>query len=70
MCAGWELQAADGSWLAASAALAGPHSVTVSAPELPGAPVAVRYGFANFPLVTLFSGEGWPALPLFAQAAL
>ena len=68
MCAGWELQAADGSWLAASAALAGPHSVTVSAPELPGAPVAVRYGFANFPLVTLFSGEGWPALPLFVQA--
>ena len=67
MCAGWELQAGDGSWYAASAAVAGPHSVTVTAPELPGAPVAVRYAYANFPLASLFSGEGWPALPLFVQ---
>ena len=68
MCAGWELQAGDGSWFAASAAAAGPHSVTVSAAELHGdAPVTVRYAYANYPLVSLFSGQGWPALPLLAQ---
>ena len=67
MCAGWELQAGDGSWYAASAAVTGLHSVTVTTKELRGAPVAVRYAYANFPLVSLFSSEGWPALPLFAQ---
>jgi sialate O-acetylesterase len=63
MCAGWELQAADGSWVAASAAVTGRERVTVTAPGLAGAPLGVRYAYASFPLVSLFSGDGLPALP-------
>jgi sialate O-acetylesterase len=67
ICAGWELQAADGSWVAASAAVTGRERVTVTAPGLAGAPLGVRYAYASFPLVSLFSGDGLPALPFAAQ---
>ena len=38
------------------------RTVVVSAPEVP-APVAVRYGWANNPLCTLYNEEGLPATP-------
>jgi len=68
MCGGWELQAPDGTWVAASAVVAGRNRVTVSALGLLlDQPTGVRYAYANFALVSLFSGDGLPALPFNAQ---
>jgi sialate O-acetylesterase len=51
----------DHKFLPAQAAIAGDH-VAVWNDTIP-APVAVRYGWANFPLCNLFSKEGLPVCP-------
>ncbi len=70
-CAGWELQAQSGAWLAAAAEVVSSDAVAVTwadaAVRAAGAqPTAVRYAWANWPLASLFSADGLPALPLRA----
>jgi sialate O-acetylesterase len=64
---GFEIRAADGSWTGALAQIVspgtgGPDFVEVWSPDI-GEPVAVRYGWANFPLCNLFNSYGLPASP-------
>ncbi len=59
---GFELAGADHQFHPAQALISGKETVLVSAAEVPQ-PVAVRYGWAAFPLANLFSEEGLPAYP-------
>jgi sialate O-acetylesterase len=59
---GFELAGEDRRFYPAQARLSGKETVLVSAAEVPQ-PVAVRYGWAAFPLANLFSEEGFPAYP-------
>lgn len=58
---GFALAGADGVWHHA-AAVADGDAVMVSSPEV-AAPVAVRYGWADTPPVTLYDRTGFPASP-------
>jgi sialate O-acetylesterase len=58
---GFELAGADGTFVPATAVIAG-DTLRVSAPTIP-APVAVRYGWAKVPDVNLFNAEQLPASP-------
>lgn len=58
---GFAIAGADGVWQHASASLAG-EAVLVRAAGVPE-PVAVRYGWADLPPVTLFDRSGMPASP-------
>jgi sialate O-acetylesterase len=59
---GFEVAGADRRFYPAQAVLGGKDTVVVSAAEVPQ-PVAVRYGWAAFPLANLFNEEGFPAYP-------
>jgi sialate O-acetylesterase len=59
--AGFTICGEDRNFVPAKAAIAG-NSVEVWNDSIP-APVAVRYGWASFPLCNLFSKEGLPARP-------
>ncbi len=64
---GFEIRGADGNWTWARANIHSPGNglpdyVEVWSPEVPD-PVAVRYGWANFPLCNLYNREGQPASP-------
>lgn len=64
---GFEILGEDGVWTAAMAEIISPGNgrpdyVEVWSPEL-SEPVAVRYGWANFPLCNLYNGAGLPASP-------
>lgn len=52
---------ADKQWKPAQARIVG-DTVVVSSPEV-AAPVAVRYGWENFPACNLYNGAGLPATP-------
>ncbi len=58
---GFTIAGADRKFYNAHATVAG-NGVTVSSPRVPQ-PVAVRYGWANYPLTNLFDQEGRPAAP-------
>ncbi|MHB1460851.1 MAG: sialate O-acetylesterase [Armatimonadota bacterium] len=58
---GWTIAGADKKWHNAEAVIVG-KSVKVSSSEVP-APVAVRYGWANCPIVNLWNVDGLPASP-------
>jgi sialate O-acetylesterase len=58
---GFTIAGADGSFVAAKAAIDG-DKVVVSSAEV-SKPAAVRYGWANTPDVNLFNKEGLPATP-------
>ena len=58
---GFAVAGADGKWVWADAKLNG-NTVEVSAPGV-SRPVAVRYGWANYPVVNLWNKEGLPATP-------
>jgi sialate O-acetylesterase len=62
---GFEIAGADGKWTAARAWIAG-KTVVVSSEEV-GAPVAVRYGWANDPSCNLYNGAGLPASPFRSE---
>lgn len=64
---GFTLAGEDGKFYPAEATISGKDTVTVSSPSVPQ-PVAVRYGFQNFPVVNLFSKEGLPASPFRSDA--
>ena len=57
--AGFAVAGADRKWYWADARRAG-NTVLVSSPAV-GAPVAVRYGWANVPIANLYNGHGLPA---------
>lgn len=58
---GFAICGEDQKWVWADAETDG-KVVTVSSPEV-AKPVAVRYGWADFPVVNLFNAEGLPASP-------
>ena len=58
---GFEVAAADGKFMAATARIDG-ETVVAESPAV-AEPVEVRYGWANSPQCNLFNGEGLPASP-------
>ncbi|MBY0588153.1 sialate O-acetylesterase [bacterium] len=58
---GFTLAGADGKFVIAQAEIVG-DTVVLKAPEVP-APVHVRFGWANFPVVNLWNQAGLPASP-------
>ena len=58
---GFVIAGKDQKFYFADARIVG-NKVEVSSPQVP-APVAVRYGWANFPKVNLFNKEKLPASP-------
>jgi len=58
---GFEVAGVDGKFVAATAAIDG-NTVVATSPTV-GAPVYVRYGWANSPECNLFNGIGLPASP-------
>ena len=64
--AGFQICGADEVFVDAQASING-NEVAVWAASVPN-PVAVRYGWANFPLCNLFSAEGLPASPFRTDA--
>lgn len=58
---GFAICGAARNWVWANAEIVG-ETVEVSHPEVPE-PVAVRYGWADFPVVNLYNYEGLPASP-------
>lgn len=58
---GFAIAGADQKFVWGKAVIEG-NKVVVSSPEVP-APAAVRYGWADFPVVNLFNKDGLPATP-------
>jgi sialate O-acetylesterase len=58
---GFAICGEDRQWVWADAEIAG-KTVVVSSPKVT-APVAVRYGWADCPVVNLWNREGLPAVP-------
>ena len=59
---GFTICGADQKFVVAQAKIVSTDLVEVSSPEV-AAPVAVRYGWANFALCNLYGGNGQPAVP-------
>lgn len=59
---GFAVAGADGKFVNAEATITGPNTLTVSAPQV-AAPVAVRFGWADYPVVNLWNKDGLPAVP-------
>ena len=58
---GFQICGSDRGWVWADARIEGRH-VIVSSPKVPK-PIAVRYGWSDFPVVNLFNIDGLPATP-------
>lgn len=58
---GFTIAGADRKWVSAKAEIRGDR-IVVSSPQVPH-PVAVRYGWANYPVINLYNKEGLPASP-------
>jgi sialate O-acetylesterase len=52
----------DHKWVWAKAEIQPDNTVAVSSPDVPK-PIAVRFGWANFPVVNLWNKDGLPATP-------
>lgn len=63
---GFALAGPDGKYVWADAEIAG-SAVVVSSPQV-AKPVAVRYGWANYPVVNLWNRDGLPATPFRTDA--
>ena len=59
---GFSIAGKDRKWHWATAEFRGPNQIVVSCPDVPE-PLAVRYGWADFPVVNLANGAGLPASP-------
>lgn len=59
---GFAICGADRRWVWATAQIRGRDQIVVGSPQV-AAPVAVRYGWADFPVVNLWNKEGLPATP-------
>jgi sialate O-acetylesterase len=66
---GWEICGGDGKYYPAQAVIKGKDRVVVGSPEV-SAPFHVRYGWANFPVVNLYSKDGLPASPFRTDVPL
>ena len=64
---GFTVAGVDGKFVPATAKITGKDTVEVSAPGVTS-PVAVRYGFVNFPVVNLWNINGLPANPFRSDA--
>jgi sialate O-acetylesterase len=64
---GFAVAGSDGKFMWADARITGKNTVEVSSPQVPQ-PVAVRYGWANYPVVNLWNREGLPASPFRTDA--
>jgi sialate O-acetylesterase len=58
---GFAIAGEDKQWVWADAVIEA-HKVIVSSPKVEK-PIAVRYGWSDFPVVNLFNKEGLPATP-------
>jgi sialate O-acetylesterase len=63
---GFAIAGRDRKFVWADAVIQG-NKVVVSSPAVPE-PVAVRYGWADFPVINLFNKEGLPATPFRTDA--
>jgi sialate O-acetylesterase len=63
---GFAVAGKDGKFVWADAVIQG-DTVVVSSPQVPH-PAAVRYGWANYPVVNLWNKEGLPATPFRTDA--
>jgi len=62
-CRGFDVGTSDGKWTNATVTISG-GSILVSTTLLAGTTVTgVCYAFANYPVATLYNGDGLPALP-------
>lgn len=59
---GFAIAGPDRKFVWAKAEISGPDKVIVSSPQVPN-PVAVRFGWADYPVVNLWSKDGLPASP-------
>lgn len=59
---GFAIAGADGVWRWAHATISGANRVHLTHPDVPE-PIAVRHGWADFPVVNLTGGDGLPASP-------
>jgi sialate O-acetylesterase len=59
---GFQICGTDRNWVWADAKIEARRRVVVSSPEVPE-PVAVRYGWSDYPVVNLFNKAGLPASP-------
>ncbi len=59
---GFAIAGADGKFVWADAKFDGKDRIIVSSPDVPH-PVAVRYGWADYPIVNLWNRNGLPASP-------
>ncbi len=59
---GFAICGEDRKWVWAGAQIQADNTVAVSSPAV-AAPVAVRYGWADFPVVNLWTKDGLPATP-------
>jgi len=59
---GFTLAGPDGAFVPAHATILSEDTVAVTAPDIPS-PVFARYGWANYPVMNLWSKEGLPAVP-------
>jgi sialate O-acetylesterase len=59
---GFSICGQDGKFVWANAEIDGPNRVVVHSPDVPH-PVAVRYGWADYPVVNLWNKAGLPASP-------
>jgi sialate O-acetylesterase len=66
-CANWEVQLSDGNWYAASnvasSTMTNDITVTLTLPSSSLTVKGIRYAYAIWPLITLFSAEGLPVVP-------
>jgi sialate O-acetylesterase len=58
---GFQICGSDHKWVWANAKIDG-DTVVVASPDVPD-PIAIRYGWANNPIVNLYNGAGFPADP-------
>ena len=59
---GFAIAGEDRRWVWAKAEIEGKNKIVVSSPDVPK-PVAVRYGWADYPVVNLWNKDGLPATP-------
>lgn len=64
---GFMIAGADGKFVPAYVEIVGKNTVAVSSPDVPS-PVAVRFGFENFPVLNLWNKNGLPAAPFRTDA--
>jgi len=68
-CANWEVLASNGTWIAATEGAINANSVEVTADVGDNTVTGVAYAYASWPITTLFSEQGLPAIPFKYLAA-